>query len=170
MKKIIGKPTGIILFIAFFFCFFSLSSDAGKLIKWVDRDGNVHFSDGFMSVPLEYRDQVTVRELEDRTPEEPSPEKKKPEKETKPLTGEEVYKENCSPCHSLKGKSPDPNATKLTGLLKRKKFDEHILPVSEENIRKITIKGGWDNMPAFPDLEENGIDDLMEYLLPYLEE
>jgi predicted aspartyl protease len=41
----------------------SLTPFAGKLYKWVDRAGNLHFSDSPASIPSEYRDQVDVNEF-----------------------------------------------------------------------------------------------------------
>jgi len=36
---------------------------AGELYRWIDREGNVHFSDTPASIPPEYQDQVEVQEM-----------------------------------------------------------------------------------------------------------
>ena len=68
----------------------------------------------------------------------------------------------------MTGDNPRESATNLVGLLNRKNFKESILPLTEENIKKLVVKGGWDDMPAFPELKGDGIDELLKYLKPYL--
>ncbi len=40
-----------------------LTSSAGKLYKWVDKKGNIHFTDSPASIPSEYWDQVYIGEF-----------------------------------------------------------------------------------------------------------
>jgi hypothetical protein len=43
--------------------FLAPTSIAGKLYKWVDKEGNLHFTDSPASIPSEYRDQVDIGEF-----------------------------------------------------------------------------------------------------------
>jgi len=75
------------IFFPFFFSFVLLAFWPGEAIsvyyKYVDRDGNVHFTDQYETIPPEYRKQVeTVTEKRDElTPEQLLQEKKKEEAE-----------------------------------------------------------------------------------------
>jgi len=166
----------LIIFVTLLFIFlFPASASSGEFYKWVDKKGSVHFTDNYQQIPREYRDQIETRKMPD-TKVQKSENKSALEK-TAPVEkvekrfiseGNKIFNRKCSKCHSLTGKNPKESATKLIGLLKRKGFKEHLLPVTEENIKKLIIKGGWDDMPSFPELDGDGIEVLMKFLYPYL--
>ncbi len=45
--------------------FLAPTSFAGKLYKWVDKEGNLHFTDSPASIPSEYKDQVDIGEFDE---------------------------------------------------------------------------------------------------------
>ncbi|MEE9569558.1 MAG: DUF4124 domain-containing protein [Candidatus Binatia bacterium] len=166
----------MIIFVTLLFIFlFPASASSGEFYKWVDKKGSVHFTDNYQQIPREYRDQVETRKMPDtrvqKSENKPALEKTAPvEKVEKRFIseGSKIFNRKCSKCHSLTGKNPKESVTKLTGLLYRKSFKEHLLPVTEDNIKKVIIEGGWDDMPAFPELDGDGIEELMKFLYPYL--
>lgn len=165
------KTSKFIIFIALYFLTLS-DLFAGEFYKWTDREGTDHFTDNYLSIPPEYRYQAKVRVMKDVK--EAAPESHPPVEPSKSITekaaaeGEGIFNEKCSKCHSLTGKNPDDSATQLVGLLNSDRFKESPLSVTEENIRQITQKGGWDDMPGFPELTDKDMDELMKYLTPYM--
>ncbi|MBI3815661.1 MAG: c-type cytochrome [Nitrospinae bacterium] len=147
---------------------------AGEFYKWTGRDGTVHFTDNYYSIPPQYRKQIEIKSMPDRADKKegmtalPANFKKPAEEEKSLPGGERIFNEKCLKCHSLKGENQDKSATQLVGLLNRENFKASALPVSEDSVRKIIREGGWDEMPAFPELTDRDMDEFMKYLIPFL--
>lgn len=60
----------IVILLLAVFLLVHLPLAGGKLYRWVDKEGNLHFTDSPASVPSEYRDQVDIDEFGE--PEKPS--------------------------------------------------------------------------------------------------
>jgi len=78
------------------------------------------------------------------------------------VTGEQLFKQNCSACHLT-----DSTATKLgpglQGLFNNPKLPASGRPTSEENVRA-TIVNGQGKMPPFKHLEDSKMKALIDYL------
>jgi cytochrome c2 len=76
--------------------------------------------------------------------------------------GENLFISKCAFCHHT-DKKDQKVGPGLKGIFKGKELPASKKPVTRENIRN-QIKSPFANMPAFPDLSEQDIRDIIEYL------
>lgn len=83
-----------IIFLTLVFLIFRPTSAGSAYYKYVDKEGNVHFTDRYETIPEEYRNQIKIikEKRDDLTPEQPLLEKKI-EKGERQRPEEQVHKE-----------------------------------------------------------------------------
>jgi type VI protein secretion system component VasK len=106
-------------------CF--LTSAGAAFYKYTDRNGTVHFTDRYESIPQEYRDQVkTLRE--ETKPQSPAP----------PSAGQEKKKESEPAAGEQAGKAQETRAKETEAIEARKKeTEDRKLKAFEEKEKRI---------------------------------
>ena len=121
----------LFLFPAFFFfliSFWLASAEAG-VFKYIDKNGTIHFTDSYESIPQQYRNQVELmKESVPQTPSQPAEEEGKEKGAT--VRSEEVKKERAE-IEVLKEKEAEARAAQEKEALEEK------LKVREEKEKEI---------------------------------